>query len=816
MVRYLHSILLKDSHFASGPLHSVYVASQGEIFYSDEVNHVVTARDKAGKLRWNKGSKGSGPGQFIYPRGVCMGLIKDEGNPIPCIAVADSWNKRVQFLTLEGEWLSEWTCALENLPFSEPVDVRFEAFGFSAEPGDVVGCWLVLDKGHHALWIFDCNGKCLGRIGRRIGPHKVSDWIDAGEYPNLRKLDHNPAGTTDLFDFLYYPARILGTVQTGLHIWEPFTGNLKLVAFGNCIPLKAGYTEDSVCIAVDNQGSLYWNQATNCITAYDRHGQVLASERIEGFPVVSNLPANEVYIQRGSRLFRARIVNRDGPSSNDESGLESRLMYAAGARLENLEIEQFRRLMSPALLIVSDLIVLADEIINRIRAQSFAGELTVLQNRLSKATAAWEEAIESLYENLRPYYFAILPLRLCLQKEAADPVSGRALQLWNQMITFPSRAFIDLVSRCDDLLIYDYELAELENRTPNISALRQLCGNMQWTLNRVIDWIYGWSGSNHAFKSPLSASRQKPLDAIPPSLLPKDSSMILAGNRRDHKFLQFEAVDPILCQIDDSAYPTAPHYIIADKSGCLFVSLSNANRILRIDSQGGKAEFLDLENVDERGLREPKGLCFDQEGRLWIGDSLNRRLLVFNYPFRRQDLAACIGAPDLNMNFPLGMIRFGAGILLADPGQNSVFHITIEGSIKRTMPHTGADRSTVKFPASFCADIHNAEEYVWLVDRRNHRLIRVDSSYNITKTIGSFGFTPGCLRYPGALAMFHDGILVVAENSRSSGLVFLTEDGDEVGRLCLDYAPTGLLVQDEWLYVCQYNGSFVHRYKRIR
>ncbi len=64
--------------------------------------------------------------------------------------------------------------------------------------------------------------------------------------------------------------------------------------------------------------------------------------------------------------------------------------------------------------------------------------------------------------------------------------------------------------------------------------------------------------------------------------------------------------------------------------------------------------------------------------------------------------------------------------------------------------------------------------------------------------------------------MFHDGILVVAENSRSSGLVFLTEDGDEVGRLCLDYVPTGLLVKDEWLYVCQYNGSFVHRYKRIR
>jgi hypothetical protein len=186
---------------------------------------------------------------------------------------------------------------------------------------------------------------------------------------------------------------------------------------------------------------------------------VLASERIEGFPVVSNLPANEAYIQRGSRLFRARIVNRDAASSNDESGLESRLMYAAGARLENLEIEQLRRVMSPVLLTVSDLIALADEIINRIKEQPF-GRTDRIYRIVSQKQAqrpGKEEAIESLFENLPSLQLWGSSYCACVRKkEAADPVSGRALSIVESYdYFFPSPAFIDLVSRSDDLLIYD-------------------------------------------------------------------------------------------------------------------------------------------------------------------------------------------------------------------------------------------------------------------------------------------------------------------------------------------------------------------------
>ena len=99
------------------------------------------------------GSQGSGPGQFLNPRGVA---VDAQGN----IYVADTGNQRVQKLDAQGNFLAEWRAGKE--PFVEPAGVVVGADGdfFVLEPEK--------DGAHH----FAANGQYLGKIGDGLGLYR--------------------------------------------------------------------------------------------------------------------------------------------------------------------------------------------------------------------------------------------------------------------------------------------------------------------------------------------------------------------------------------------------------------------------------------------------------------------------------------------------------------------------------------------------------------------------------------------------------------------------------------------------------------------
>ena len=107
-----------------GPLHTVLEDIQGNIYYSDEIHHSVVSLNHRGELRWHCGTKGSEPSQFRYPQGMSLGWIHHDGSPQRCIAISDSWNRRIQFLSLDGQYLLSWSRGGDT-PFSEVADIRF-------------------------------------------------------------------------------------------------------------------------------------------------------------------------------------------------------------------------------------------------------------------------------------------------------------------------------------------------------------------------------------------------------------------------------------------------------------------------------------------------------------------------------------------------------------------------------------------------------------------------------------------------------------------------------------------------------------------
>jgi hypothetical protein len=194
---------------------------------------------------------------------------------------------------------------------------------------------------------------------------------------------------------------------------------------------------------------------------------------------------------------------------------------------------------------------------------------------------------------------------------------------------------------------------------------------------------------------------------------------------------------------------------------------------------------------------------------------MNHRLLVYNAPYEKENLVRIFEPPNPPLIYPQGLQTCGGGVILAaDPAANDIFEISIDGSIKSLFSNSCSDVNSVCLPSSLCLDAIDPQKYFWMVDRGNHRLLKLDFSYHIIKQVGACGIAKGCLFYPATLAMFHDAVLVVAEGPRNPNLVFLTTEGIELSRFYLDYVAVGVLVQNNILYVCQNDGNTVHRYAR--
>ncbi|HEU4704340.1 MAG TPA: peptidyl-alpha-hydroxyglycine alpha-amidating lyase family protein [Sphingomicrobium sp.] len=90
----------------------VAVLSDGSFYVSDGYGNSRIAKFSAeGRFRFEWGSRGAGPGQFLVPHGIDVG---PEGR----VYVADRENRRVQAFDARGRFLSEWRPTPLRNPFT--------------------------------------------------------------------------------------------------------------------------------------------------------------------------------------------------------------------------------------------------------------------------------------------------------------------------------------------------------------------------------------------------------------------------------------------------------------------------------------------------------------------------------------------------------------------------------------------------------------------------------------------------------------------------------------------------------------------------
>ncbi|MEK7778091.1 MAG: peptidyl-alpha-hydroxyglycine alpha-amidating lyase family protein [Chloroflexota bacterium] len=138
------------------------VASNGDYYASDGYgNSHVHCFDPFGKLKFSWGGHGSAPGQFDSPHGIFIDY--EDGDKL---YVADRENNRIQFFSLKGELLGQWTGLHTPSSVQKGPDGNFYVSELT-----------------HRISILDKKGVLLARWGDEVADECVDDRPVGGGLP---------------------------------------------------------------------------------------------------------------------------------------------------------------------------------------------------------------------------------------------------------------------------------------------------------------------------------------------------------------------------------------------------------------------------------------------------------------------------------------------------------------------------------------------------------------------------------------------------------------------------------------------------------
>jgi hypothetical protein len=226
-----------------------------------------------------------------------------------------------------------------------------------------------------------------------------------------------------------------------------------------------------------------------------------------------------------------------------------------------------------------------------------------------------------------------------------------------------------------------------------------------------------------------------------------------------------------------------PFGICIDQSGNLYLADSYNNCIRKIGIDGivstyagsGTAGYLDGP-ASEAKFNQPINICFDEEGNMYVSDFLNQRIRKISFDMNVTTIAGTGVAGLLDgpvsqakFNYPRGICLDDTGnIYIGDSWNHRVRKISPDGmvstwagggttiGVQSVGDYVDASDTAARFytPCELSIDVSNN---IFVADAYNHRIRKIDSNRMVTTVAGSGESGPdagGFLDGPGNQALF--------------------------------------------------------------
>ena len=178
---------------------------------------------------------------------------------------------------------------------------------------------------------------------------------------------------------------------------------------------------------------------------------------------------------------------------------------------------------------------------------------------------------------------------------------------------------------------------------------------------------------------------------------------------------------------ESKSYFWGPRGIAVDEQGRVFIADTGNKRIAVFDEQGNYLTEFGSPGLDAGQFDEPVGVAVAEDGTVYVTDTWNQRIQsfipdeagTFYFPLQQWDVNAWFGQSLENK--PFIAVNAEKHLFITDPEGYRVIEFTDAGEFVRTWGDFGVGPAEIGLAAGVTVD---PEGFVWVTDAGNNRILR--------------------------------------------------------------------------------------------
>jgi len=244
-----------------------------------------------------------------------------------------------------------------------------------------------------------------------------------------------------------------------------------------------------------------------------------------------------------------------------------------------------------------------------------------------------------------------------------------------------------------------------------------------------------------------------------------------------------------------------PSDIAIGPNGDIYLVDGLNNRIIVVDSTGKRKFEFGQQGEGQGEFKYPLGIDISDDGKVFIADTGNHRIQVFNLKGDFNYMFIVKSGPKERPSDPVDVLVSGLknNLYIADNDNHKIKVYNQNGTFEFEWGKFGEEPGEFRYPGILAQNEYNE---VFVVDVLNTRVQKFDPFGNFIAEIGSWGVLPGKLFRPKGVAVDKKNRVFVTDSYMGVVQVF-SDLGRFIGVVCEDnrnrsfVTPVGIVVDDK-------------------